>query len=141
MYISEVPMTIVFNYSHDLINENLTEYFFKTDTNSTDKYIYYKPQKDYYWLFLVIIGIWIFIGNFIVVLLILKYKQIFNNNTTKIILSLSVTDLCLSIFVLPFALYTQVNRSEWNLGYYTCLLWLGFDMQLTTTSIFHLVSI
>ena len=95
----------------------------------------------YYWLFLVLIELFVFFGNVFLILLIILNKSLYNNNTTRIVLSLSITDLLLSLLVMPFTLYSQISYSNWGLGYGCCVLWLSSDIQLTTTSILHLCSI
>jgi hypothetical protein len=103
--------------------------------------IVYNRNYEYHWLLLLIIEFSVLIGNFCMIFLILCDKNLYTNNTTKIVLSLSITDLLMSILVLPFTLYSQVSYFEWRLGFGSCILWLSSDIQLTTTSIFHLVSI
>ena len=70
-----------------------------------------------------------------------SFFSLSNNNTTKIVLSLSITDLLLSILVMPFTFYSEINVSVWKLGHKVCVLWLSSDLHLTTTSIFHLCSL
>jgi hypothetical protein len=103
-------------------------------------YNYMNVNLEKGWFALVAIDVWIFFGNLFVILLIFAFKKLFDNNTTKIILSLSITDLLLSIFVLPFTIYYQVN-GEWSLTKGACIFWLSSDMQLTTASILHLCAI
>ena len=97
--------------------------------------------RNLYWSVLFIIEALVFTSNLLLICLILFEKRLYTNNTTRIVLSLSVTDLLLSIFVMPFTLYSQLDFSNWRLGYTVCLFWLSSDVQLTTTSIFHLCSI
>lgn len=95
-----------------------------------------------YHFILVIIEFFVFFGNIFLILLISCNKILYkNNNTTKIVLSLSITDLLLSILVMPFTFYSEINVSVWKLGHKVCVLWLSSDLHLTTTSIFHLCSL
>ncbi|RNA18700.1 5-hydroxytryptamine receptor 1A [Brachionus plicatilis] len=83
----------------------------------------------------------VFVGNLLIILVIRLKKSLYENNTLRIVLSLSVADLFLSISVLPFTTYAQLNYPEWGLGFYPCAFWLANDLQLKTTSIYHLCSI
>ena len=99
-------------------------------------------QFEFYHLFQIVIELFVLIGNLFLIVLISANKTLYtNNNTTKIVLSLSITDLMLSILVMPFTFYLQVNNSVWNLGPRLCILWLSSDLHLTTTSIFHLCAL
>jgi len=96
---------------------------------------------NFYWLFLLIIVFFVFVGNIFLITLIVCNKHLYNNSTNKIIISLCVTDIMLSLIVMPFSLYSQINHSFWNFGELACTVWLSADCQLTSTSIFHLCSI
>lgn len=109
---------------------------YQTQTQTQTSYEY-----EYYFLIQILIELIIFTGNLFIILVIRLNKTLFSNNTLRIVLSLSITDLLLSIMVLPFTFYSQISFSNWNLGFHTCALWLASDIQLTTTSIFHLCSI
>ena len=97
--------------------------------------------QSYHFIFITI-EFFVFFGNVSLILLISCNKILYkNNNTTKIVLSLSITDLLLSLLVMPFTFYSEINVSIWNLGHKVCVLWLSSDLHLTTTSIFHLCSL
>ena len=89
----------------------------------------------------VLIHLLVFSGNLLIILVIRFKKCLYENNTLRIVLSLSITDLFLSISVLPFTIYSQKSHPEWGLGFYPCAFWLANDLQLKTTSIYHLCSI
>lgn len=96
---------------------------------------------EHFYFLQILILLFILLGNGLIILLIRLNKSLYANNTLLIVLSLSVTDLLLSIMVLPFTFYSQLLYPKWNLGFAPCVLWLSSDIQLTTTSIFHLCSI
>ncbi|CAF0850235.1 unnamed protein product [Brachionus calyciflorus] len=83
----------------------------------------------------------VFTGNLLMILVIRLKKSLYENNTLRIVLSLSITDLFLALTVLPFTIYIQLNFENWNLGFLPCAIWLCCDLQLKTTSIYHLCSI
>lgn len=89
----------------------------------------------------VLIHLLVFGGNLLIILVIRFKKSLYENNTLRIVLSLSITDLFLSISVLPFTTYSQLTYPEWGLGFHSCAFWLTNDLQLKTTSIYHLCSI
>ena len=97
---------------------------------------------EFYYLCLLVVEAFVLFGNLFLIVLISTNKTLYtNNNTTKIVLSLSITDLMLSILVMPFTFYAQLNNSVWRLGQNVCIMWLSSDIHLTTTSIFHLCAL
>ena len=129
------------NFSMELFNNNNNKINFSNDSLITNTFKNQQINYEYYWLLLLIIELIAFLGNICLLLVILGDKNLRNNNTTRIVISLSLTDLLLSVFVFPFTMYNQINLSLWGLGFNNCALWLSSDLQLTTTSIFHLCSI
>lgn len=89
----------------------------------------------------VLVHLLVLCGNLLIILVIRFKKCLYENNTLRIVLSLSIADLFLSITVLPFTIYSQKTYPQWGLGFYSCAFWLANDLQLKTTSIYHLCSI
>ena len=52
-----------------------------------------------------------------------------------------VTDLCVSVLVMPLALYQEVNEGYWGLGQTVCNMWVSFDVTCCTASILNLCTI
>lgn len=52
-----------------------------------------------------------------------------------------VTDLCVSVLVMPLALYQEVNVGYWGLGQTICNMWVSFDVTCCTASILNLCTI
>ena len=131
-----VEETIVYTNDYDYLK--FTPQPSITNKDVSNNKLNFQP----YHFILVTIECFVFFGNIFLILLISCNKILYkNNNTTKIVLSLSITDLLLSILVMPFTLYSEINVSVWNLGHKVCVLWLSSDLHLTTTSIFHLCSL
>nr|QVK45733.1 G protein-coupled receptor [Proales similis] len=93
----------------------------------------------YDWLPLFALMLVVLLFNVFLILLIAFSKSLRSNNTVKIIVSLSITDIALSLSVMPFSIYARFYT--WRLGDSWCLVWLATDIQLTTTSIYHLCAI
>ena len=88
---------------------------------------------------MVLITLWIFIGNFLVLYAFFSVRQI-RTIDNMIIASLSATDFLLSISVAPLAIYNWAAAPEYRI-YASCLLWLSSDVFLSTVSIWHLCAI
>lgn len=50
------------------------------------------------------------------------------------------TDLCVSLLVMPLAMYVEVATS-WGLGHFACNIWVSFDVTCCTASILNLCTI
>ena len=106
-----------------------TEYPFSTDftvgpSNTTDAFPWMQPQKwtdaGYYTMGFSIglIGIFGFTGNFVVLLLFIKFKTL-RSPTNMFVLGLTISDLAVSIFGNPFSSMSSYAK-RWLWGSFMC---------------------
>lgn len=76
-------------------------------------------------------------GNFVVILAVITHRKL-RTTTNAFVVSLAVADMCVSIFVMPFSIYQQLNNKLWHLGELLCKLSSSLDVMMCTVSIFHL---
>ncbi|XP_028809332.1 trace amine-associated receptor 13c-like [Denticeps clupeoides] len=78
-------------------------------------------------------------GNLVVIVSIMHFKKL-HTPTNMLVMSLGVADLLLGLLVMPFSTVRTVEGC-WYLGEGFCSLHSGFDMFLTSASIYHLIFI
>ncbi|NP_001076509.1 trace amine-associated receptor 13c [Danio rerio] len=79
------------------------------------------------------------LGNSVVIISIAHFKQL-QTPTNILVMSLALADLLLGLVVMPFSMIRSVDGC-WYYGETFCLLHTGFDLFLTSVSIFHLIFI
>lgn len=80
-----------------------------------------------------------FIGNLLVIISIGHFKQL-HTPTNQLILSLALCDFQIGLFVMPLSALRSVQGC-WYFGDFLCKLHTCIDITLSTSSIFHLVSV
>ncbi|XP_066571158.1 trace amine-associated receptor 9-like [Amia ocellicauda] len=75
-------------------------------------------------------------GNLVVIISISHFKQLHSPNNL-LVLSLSIADFLLGLFVLPFSVIRSVETC-WYMGSFFCKLHTTVDILLCTTSVYHL---
>ena len=75
-----------------------------------------------------------FVGNMLVCLSI-KLDPKLKNATNNYLFSLALTDLLVSILVIPFAIIKHFFNNVWIFGNFSCTLWIFLDVFLCTFSI------
>ncbi|XP_022235169.1 5-hydroxytryptamine receptor 1-like [Limulus polyphemus] len=79
------------------------------------------------------------IGNALVCISVYLVKKL-RQPSNFLLVSLAVSDLCVSLLVMPFALHYELTGS-WNLGPEVCDMWVAFDVTSCTASILNLCMI
>ncbi|ESO12341.1 hypothetical protein HELRODRAFT_63054 [Helobdella robusta] len=79
-------------------------------------------------------------GNVLVVLSVFTDRNL-QSVTNYFIVSLAVADIMVAIFVMPLAVYVEVNNSVWMLGDGLCDVWVALDVLCCTASILNLTAI
>ena len=79
------------------------------------------------------------LGNLLVVLSVLLVRAL-RQPSNLLLLSLAVTDLLVSLIVMPGALLQQLV-GDWPLNDSTCMAWVFADVFLCTSSILSLTAI
>ncbi|XP_041370619.1 5-hydroxytryptamine receptor 4-like [Gigantopelta aegis] len=77
------------------------------------------------------------VGNTVVILSVATHRRL-RTITNAFVVSLAVADMSVSVLVMPFSIYSQLNNKQWMLGETLCLVGISFDVMLCTISIFHL---
>lgn len=89
---------------------------------------------------LLLVPILTMFGNFVTILAVLTHRKL-RTKTNAFIVSLAIADMCVSLLVMPFGIYQQLNDKVWLLGDTVCRLASSFDVMMCTVSIFHLSSL
>ncbi len=76
-------------------------------------------------------------GNILVIIAVLKFKQL-RLVANFFIVSLAFADLLVCIVVMPLALYQDVNNGIWDLPAWLCDVWVSLDVLMSTASIWNL---
>ncbi|XP_072042833.1 probable G-protein coupled receptor No18 [Amphiura filiformis] len=84
--------------------------------------------------FMVILGV---VGNAFVVVAVFTYRTL-RIVPNYYIASLAVADFLVALIIMPFGLYSEINRGHWYLGEGLCKTWIILDVMLSTSSILHL---
>jgi len=102
---------------------------FESGSSSSSTYVYIWPVLG---LFIVVfVGL---VGNTLVCLSI-KLDPKLKNATNNYLFSLALTDLLVSILVIPFAIIKHFFNNVWIFGKFFCTLWIFLDVFLCTFSI------
>ncbi|NP_001076373.1 trace amine-associated receptor 1b [Danio rerio] len=80
-----------------------------------------------------------FIGNLLVIISIGHFRQL-HTPTNQLILSLALCDFLIGLFVMPLSAVRSMQGC-WYFGEFLCKLHTCIDITLSTSSIFHLVSV
>ena len=131
-------MELIMNFSVKYKSNN-------TLCNNSDVYEFFPSEWTKYLTIgmLSLLPLATLIGNFIVILTVLKRRKQHQNMNTFVI-SLAIADLAVGIFVMPVAIYRLPgpNRHDeltfLDADVYCPLIW-SFDVMFTTTSILHLM--
>lgn len=91
-------------------------------------------------LVLLMVPIVTIFGNGVTILAVLTHRKL-RTKTNAFIVSLAIADMCVSLLVMPFGIYQQMNHKVWELGDVVCRLASSFDVMMCTVSIFHLSSL
>ncbi|XP_048747257.2 dopamine D2-like receptor [Ostrea edulis] len=83
-----------------------------------------------------VFGLTIF-GNLLVIKTVVKRHQ-YKQRTNVFVISLAVADLSVALFVMSFSILQQFSDFDWLHHNVTYLVYWGFDVMFTTTSILHL---
>ncbi|XP_018426711.1 PREDICTED: trace amine-associated receptor 2-like [Nanorana parkeri] len=75
-------------------------------------------------------------GSLDIIITIAHFRQL-HSATNLLILSLSSTDMCIGIFIMPYSMVRTVENC-WYFGNLYCKIHYGFDLTLSVISIFHL---
>uniref|UniRef100_A0A4W3KH12 5-hydroxytryptamine (serotonin) receptor 1A b n=1 Tax=Callorhinchus milii TaxID=7868 RepID=A0A4W3KH12_CALMI len=114
----------------------LSRLFDHTGTNSTEATLTYQLTTSLFIGTLILCSI---IGNACVIAAIARERSL-QNVANYLIGSLAVTDLMVSVLVLPMAALYQV-LNKWTLGQVTCDIFISLDVLCCTSSILHLCAI
>ncbi|KAL8618149.1 hypothetical protein ACOMHN_034376 [Nucella lapillus] len=88
-------------------------------------------------IILILVPLLTMVGNAVTILAVLTHRKL-RNKTNAFIVSLAIADMCVSLLVMPFGIYQQLNNKVWLLGDIVCRLASSFDVMMCTVSIFHL---
>ncbi|CAH1783222.1 unnamed protein product [Owenia fusiformis] len=80
-----------------------------------------------------------FLGNILVVLAVTTNIRL-RTITNYFIVSLAISDLLVSILVMPLSI-SVIITDKWYLGFYVCEMWITLDVMLCTSSILNLCCI
>lgn len=86
---------------------------------------------------LILVLIMTILGNIVTILSVVTHRKL-RTKTNAFIVSLAIADMCVSLLVMPFGIYQQLNDKKWLLGDIVCRLASSFDVMMCTVSIFHL---
>ncbi|XP_074844851.1 trace amine-associated receptor 1 [Carettochelys insculpta] len=86
--------------------------------------------------FMVCIILATLVGNLIVIISIVHFKQL-HTPTNFLILSMSIVDFLLGCFIMPYSMVRSVEHC-WYFGKFFCKIHTSTDIMLSTASIFHL---
>ena len=97
-------------------------------------------KNTHYWsLILIIFPIVTFLGNILVILSVIKEKNL-RTVTNYFVVSLALADIAVATVVMPFAVYLEVVRN-WGMSQTLCDAWIALDVMASTASILNLVAI
>lgn len=97
------------------------------------------PASKWRAIVLTIIIIFTAIGNILVCVSVCSVRRL-RHPSNYLLVSLAISDLCVALLVMPFAMYYDVVGS-WYLGQTVCDLWVSFDVASCTASILNLCMI
>lgn len=86
---------------------------------------------------LVLVPLFTIFGNTVTILAVLAARKM-RTKTNAFVVSLAIADMCVSLLVMPFGIYQQLNNKVWLLGETVCRLASSVDVMMCTVSIFHL---
>lgn len=117
---------------------NTSDFTVKNDSNTTDNF---GDISEYHWEVLVLLPIMLFgiTGNILVCMAVSMEKRL-QSVTNYFLLSLAITDLLVSVIVMPFSIVHQFF-GYWPFDYIICDLYVTCDVLMCTSSILHLCTI
>ncbi|XP_059158579.1 octopamine receptor 1-like [Physella acuta] len=119
---------------------NVTTAVYGTDANSS--LVDIPVSEDFYtWSILIMAPLVIFgVGGNTLVILAISLEKRLQNVTNYFLLSLAVTDLLVSLIVMPLSII-NVFTGRWLFGLLLCDLFVTSDVLMCTSSIYHLCTI
>nr|ANO39126.1 GCR424 [Schmidtea mediterranea] len=90
-------------------------------------------------IILSVLVLWTIIGNCLVLISLVKFKQL-RSNSNILIGNLALSDILLALTVMPLAEMNDV-LGYWTMGLVMCNVWLTLDVLYCTASIWSLVAI
>ncbi|KAL0963656.1 hypothetical protein UPYG_G00309170 [Umbra pygmaea] len=122
---------------------NCTEGIFTLDTGDEGEeeegFFITPPSKIILTLTLSLIAVMTTAINSLVITAIIVTRKL-HHPANYLICSLAVTDLLVSILVMPFSIL-YIQRESWVMGEAVCYVWLSVDITCCTCSILHLAAI
>ncbi|VDK78234.1 unnamed protein product [Litomosoides sigmodontis] len=91
-------------------------------------------------LFFLIIPTITVLGNLMVIIAVLRFKNL-HSAINFLIFGLAVADLLVGLFVMPYAVYVHVQGGYWLLGSMMCDIYSASDVACSTASILILTVI
>ncbi|XP_064648106.1 D(2) dopamine receptor-like [Lineus longissimus] len=89
-------------------------------------------------LFLIVYCILIVVGNLLVCIAIIRFKKL-RKKANFLLVSLSVSDLCIGVFILPVYIVTTI-LCYWPIDS-ICFVFMALDISLCTASLLHICAI
>lgn len=123
------------NYSVNPVDNSLLEE--RNQTLATDRSLVSTVMAAS--LISLIVAIIIF-GNLLVIVAVLRNRQLKQAVQNRFILSLAVADLLIGCLIMPLSLHRTL-LNYWSLGSIVCDIWLATDVFLCTASTLSLVAI
>ncbi|KAK7877814.1 hypothetical protein WMY93_031522 [Mugilogobius chulae] len=80
--------------------------------------------------------LWTLLGNILVCSAVLRFRHLRSKVTNIFIVSLALSDLCVSVLVMPWKAVAEV-AGYWPFGAF-CDVWVAFDIMCSTASILNL---
>jgi len=82
-----------------------------------------------------------FVGNLLVIVVIVKDPSLNRHKQNLYLLSLAASDALLAVLAMPFAITTELKVGFWQFGTVYCYIYLSLDIALITASIWNIAFI
>ncbi|XP_072035617.1 5-hydroxytryptamine receptor 1A-alpha-like [Amphiura filiformis] len=127
--------------------DNIIDFESRNDTSNVSDKMDQQGNKDGDLLYKIMLSILLssiaiagIFGNLLVVIAVCRIRTL-NSVTDYFICSLACADLFVSVFIMPFAIATEILRGVWLFGDIFCSIWSSFDILCCTASIMNLCAI